>query len=46
MKEKDILFWLGFCSLFGAWKIVGDSFKSFFDCTQNHYAKTTTLVPV
>ena len=24
MKEKDfILFWLRFCSLFGAWKIVG-----------------------
>ena len=22
MKEKD-LFWLSFCSLFGAWKIVG-----------------------
>ena len=23
MKEKD-LFWLSFCSLFGAWKIVGN----------------------
>ena len=25
MKEKD-LFWLSFCSLFGAWKIVGMAF--------------------
>ena len=40
MKEKD-LFWLGFCSLFGAWKIVGNSLKSFLIGL-----KTTMLVPV
>ena len=28
MKEKDILFWLSFCSLFGALKIVGMTMTS------------------
>ena len=26
-RKRPILFWLSFCSLFGAWKIVGILFK-------------------